>query len=80
MEYEIVLTELAKKQLDQIIYYILFELKNEQAALQVLKDAENCQLRLSRTAGSLKLCDNPKLRSLGYRILHFKHHRYFMNF
>lgn len=40
MDYEIILTELAKKQLDQIVYYILFELKNEQAALHVLKDAE----------------------------------------
>lgn len=55
MDYEIILTELAKKQLDQIVYYILFELKNEQAALHVLKDAENCKLRLSRTAGSLRL-------------------------
>ncbi len=29
-------------------------------------------------AGSLKLCDDPKLRSLGYRAIHLKHHNYFM--
>ena len=29
-------------------------------------------------AGSLKLCDDPKLRALGYRTIHFKHHKYFM--
>ena len=29
-------------------------------------------------AGSLKLCDDPKLHVLGYRTIHFKHHKYFM--
>lgn len=29
-------------------------------------------------AGSLKLCDDSKLRALGYRTIHFKHHKYFM--
>lgn len=34
--------------------------------------------RLSHMADNLKLCDNLRLRSLGYRIIHLKHHRYFM--
>ena len=29
-------------------------------------------------AGSLKLCDNPKLRQLEYRRINFLNHRYFM--
>ena len=36
------------------------------------------QSRLAHVAGSLKLCDDPKLRALGYRTIHFKHHKYFM--
>ncbi len=34
--------------------------------------------RLSYTAGSLKLCESPKLRALEYRTIHLKQHRYFM--
>ena len=33
---------------------------------------------MSNVAGSLKLCDNPKLRVLGYRRINFLSHRYFM--
>lgn len=29
-------------------------------------------------AGSLKLCEEPGLRALGYRTIHLKRHRYFM--
>ena len=29
-------------------------------------------------AGSLKLCDNPRLKELGYRRINFLSHRYFM--
>ena len=29
-------------------------------------------------AGSLKLCDNPRLESLGYHRINFQKHRYFM--
>jgi len=78
MDYKVILTAPAKMQFDHIIDYILSELKNEQAALSVLEDAENTTIRLSHAAGSLKLCDDPGLRALGYRAIHFKHHRYFM--
>ena len=33
---------------------------------------------MTNVAGSLKLCDNPKLRELGYRRIKFLSHRYFM--
>ncbi len=39
--------------------------------LNILKDI------LAEVTGSLKLCDNEKLRSLGYRRISFKFHRYF---
>ena len=33
---------------------------------------------LKHVAGSLKLCDNPRLRQLEYRCINFLNHRYFM--
>lgn len=78
MDYEVILTYPAKAQLDHAINYILCEFESEQAALSVMEDAEEARLRLSRVAGSLKLCDDPKLRALGYRTIHFKRHKYFM--
>ena len=33
---------------------------------------------LRRVAGSLKYCDNPKLRQLEYRRINFLNHRYFI--
>lgn len=78
MDYEVILTDPAKAQLDHIIGYILSKFRSEQAALSVMEDADNTRVRLSHAADSLKLCDDPGLRALGYRTIHFKHHRYFM--
>lgn len=78
MDYEVILTATAKTQLDQIIYYILSEFGSEQAALSVMEDADNTRDKLAHVAASLKLCDDSNLRALGYRTIHFKHHRYFM--
>ena len=66
MEYDVVLTADAEEDLDRFVRYLLFEKKNEQAASNVLNDFEATKQSLARVAGSLKLCDNPKLRELGY--------------
>ena len=34
--------------------------------------------KLKYVADSLKVCDNPRLQSLGYRRINFQQHRYFM--
>lgn len=65
MNYEVILTYPAKAQLAHAINYILCEFESEQAALNVINDAENTKSRLSHVVGSLKLCDDPKLRALG---------------
>ena len=44
----------------------------------LLKDFEAIKTSLSNVAGSLKLCNNTKLRKLGYRRNNFLSHRYFM--
>lgn len=78
MEYKVVITSDAEENLEGVIRYLLYEKKNEQAATNVLNDFEVTKQSLSRTAGSIKLCDNSKLKALGYRRMNFLSHRYFM--
>ena len=78
MDYRVVLMEGAEEDLDKFIAYLLLEKKNEQAARNLLDDFEKTKRNLSNVAGSLKLCDNPELKELGYRRINFMTHRYFM--
>lgn len=78
MEYKVVITSDAEADLEGFIRYLLFEKRSEQAATNLLNDFEVTKRSLSRTAGSLKLCDNPKLKAIGYRRINFLSHRYFM--
>ncbi len=78
MEYKVIITSDAENDLDGFIKYLLFEKKNEQAASSVLNDFQATVKSLSQVAESLKFCDNPKLKSLGYRRINFLSHRYFM--
>lgn len=77
-DYEVILTDTTVIQSQRILDYIFFELKNAQAAYNFEQDMKETAKRLSRVAGSLKLCDDPELRSLEYRTIHLKRHRYFM--
>ena len=78
MDYRVTMMEGAEEDLDRFVAYLLFEKKNEQAASNLLDDFEKTKASLSNVAGSLKLCDNPKLKELGYRRINFLSHRYFM--
>lgn len=78
MVYKIVLMRDAEEDLDRYITYLLLEKRSEQAARNLLNDFEATKTSLTNVAGSLKLCDNPALRELGYRRIHFLSHRYFM--
>ena len=78
MDYRVVMTGEAEEDLNRFICYLLFEKENEQAARNLLDDFEKTKASLSKVAGSLKLCDNPKLKELGYRRINFLSHRYFM--
>ena len=77
MDYRGVVTAEAEEDLNQFIQYLIFEKQNEQAAKNVLDDLEETVEMLKHIAGSLKLCDNPRLQSLGYHRINFKKHRYF---
>lgn len=78
MDYKVVVTEDAEGDLNQYIGYLVMVKKNEQAARNVLDDFEATVRSLRSVAGSLKLCDNPRLKELGYRRMNFLLHRYFM--
>lgn len=77
-DYEVVLTKKAELQAQKILDYIFYELENAQAAFSVEQDMKETVTRLSRVAGTLKYCDDLELRSLGYRTIHFKRHKYFL--
>lgn len=68
----------AEEDLNQFVQYLLFAKKNKQAAKNVLDDFEDTIKKLKNVASSLKVCDNPRLQSLGYRRINFQQHRYFM--
>ncbi len=68
----------AEEDLNQFVQYLLFAKKNKQAAKNVLDDFEDTIKKLKKVASSLKVCDNPRLQSLGYRRINFQQHRYFM--
>lgn len=78
MEYKVVLTSRAQLDFKNIIHYLLYDLRSEQAAISVTDDIEHTIERLSYMASRLKLCDDSRLRDLGYRTIHFKRHNYFM--
>ena len=78
MDYRVVITEEAEEDLNHFIQYLLFVKKNEQAAKNVLDDFEETVVMLKHVASSLKPCDNPRLKSLGYHRINFQKHRYFI--
>ena len=78
MEYNVVVTVDAEEDLNQYIRYLLMTKKSDQAAKNVLADFEIAIRSLKSVAGSLKLCDNSRLKELGYRRINFHSHRYFM--
>lgn len=78
MNYKVILSNFAKEQLDNILFYIYMTLGNEPAAKSVLQDAEKTIQKLAQVGGSLKLCEEPALAQYGYRKIHFASHRYIM--
>lgn len=78
MAFKVILSEFAKRQLDDILFYICMTLSNETAARNILQDAETTMQKLAQVGSSLKICDEPELARYGYRKIHFSSHRYIM--
>lgn len=65
MEYDVILSAEAQEHFRKIIHYLIYELQSDQAAIRVTDDMEETIAKLSDVAGSLKLCEHPRLRDLG---------------
>ena len=78
MDYKVVVTRDAEEDLERFIKYLIIEKENMQAAENVLNDYDATIESLKHVAGSLKLCDNPRLHELKYRRINFLNHKYFM--
>ena len=78
MDYKVVITLDAVEDLERFVKYLMDEKKSMQAAENILNDFDATIESLKHVAGSLKLCDNPKLCELEYRRINFLNHRYFM--
>ena len=78
MGYEVVVTRDAEEDLERFVEYLIIEKESMQAAENVLNDYDATIESLKYVAGSLKLCNNPRLRQLEYRRINFLNHRYFM--
>lgn len=80
MAYRIVITPPAKRRLDMYVGYTAKRLKNIPAAKGIIKDARLTCRKLSETADTVKLCDNPVLAEHGYRKFHFLRHDFVILF
>lgn len=70
MDYTVVVTKDAERDLDHFIKYLIFEKECSQAAENVLNDYDDATIEnLRHVAGSLKLCDNPRLHQLNIAVL-----------
>ncbi|MCR5083525.1 MAG: type II toxin-antitoxin system RelE/ParE family toxin [Parasporobacterium sp.] len=78
MTFKVLVTSDAQDDLEGFIKYLIFEKKNKQAAANVMDDFEKTKETLSGVAASIKLCENPRLKKLGYRRINFEKHSYFM--
>ena len=78
VSYNVEISPTASRQLNNYIDYLQYTLLNEQAADSVLLDAYETIEQLETSAGSLKYCDHPELKALGYKKIKFKHHDYIM--
>ena len=76
MVYNVEMTERAKEQLDVFVRYLVLDLKNPQAASNLLDDAVDTEESLAFVAGSIPYCSDPDLQKREIRKIHFTKHRY----
>ena len=78
MVYKVIIMPPAKRRLDMYVFYTVETLGSRQAAKAILADARDTTKRLSMSADSLKVCDNPILAKYGYRKIRFAKHKFVM--
>jgi plasmid stabilization system protein ParE len=66
MAYNLVITKHADELLDQIVYHLLYQLKNEQAAIHLLNGIESIYERLEDNPQQFPFCSDKYLADKGY--------------
>lgn len=66
MDYKLVISEHADKLLDNLVYYLLYRLKNEQAAKHLLDGIESIYKRLETNPFQFPLSRDAYLANKGY--------------
>lgn len=67
MHYKLVITERAEELLDGLVYYLLYRVKNEQAAIHLLDDIGQIYERLEDNPFQFPKCKDEYLSYMGYR-------------
>lgn len=78
VSYNVIVSPKALEQLNEYIDYIQLTLLNNQAANSVWEDAIETINELEIVAGSLRECEHPALKEMGYHRILFKKHDYLM--
>jgi plasmid stabilization system protein ParE len=76
MEYNVVISELAQEQYDDILDYICNTLQNPQAVKSIMQDFDSTRELLKTQASNYGYCNSERLRDLKFYKLHFLKHRY----
>lgn len=67
MDYRLIITERAEELLDALVYYLIYRLKNEQAALHLLNAVDRLYERLEENPLQFPLCRDLNLAVKDYR-------------
>jgi len=67
MEYSLIITDWADELLDNIIFHLLYRLKNQQAASHLLSNVEKIYEFLKETPYQFQECQDKYLKKKGYR-------------
>ena len=67
MAYKLVITERAEQLLDRLVYYLLFQIKNEQAAAHLLDEVSSIYERIEENPFQFPECRDAYLKSKQYR-------------
>jgi plasmid stabilization system protein ParE len=67
MDYKLVITERAEELLDKLVYYLLYNIRNEQAAIHLLDSVDKIYDRMEENPFQFPECRDIYLSHLGYR-------------
>ena len=80
MDYKLIISESAQKQIESAIDYIVTILQNPGAAEAVITDLRKAYSKIAYMPESISLCLDPVLHRNGYRKLRLEHHDYVLIF